>query len=135
MSHTITYNGVPVGTVELTEQREVMSLAVTPFASYESIRPIVRHASEALADVALARESRDRVADTGLALERGATLGRALELRDATGALVATDFIELTEWSGGSPEVAAIVRFRLADSRVAATEPPADGSGGAHSDS
>ena len=88
-----------------------------PLPAYEALRRIVRSASEALADVALANT---RGEPESLALHQNAELGRGLELRDATGALVPTDFIELTEWPGGSPEVAATIRFREAHAAIPA---------------
>jgi hypothetical protein len=102
-------------------------VAVQPLPAYDSIRNEVRAASVALAGIAVGgpdvRVRRD-------ALRQGAELGRVLELRDATGALVPTDFIELTDWPGGNPEVAAMIRLRVSHARRPAPEsrPPNDGS-------
>jgi hypothetical protein len=111
---TITYRGAPIGTLELPPAGERVAVAVTPLSGYEAIRPLVRQASRALTAVTLgtpgAPAMRPLASETTLG--RAAELGRALELRDAAGALVPTDFIDLTDWPGGSPEVAAIIGLR-----------------------
>jgi hypothetical protein len=115
---TVTHNGVPLGVVEVPAQSDRVIVAMVPLPAYSTVRPLVRAASAALADVALAREADAR------ALQRGAELGRALELRDLTGTLVPADFIELTDWPGGTPEVAAFIRFRDSHAPVPADLPP-----------
>ena len=102
----ITHRGVPIGTVELPCEGDRFTVEVQPLAAYTAIQPFVREASGALADVALGRSA------NALALNSAAALGRALELRDVTGALVPVDFIELTDWPGGTPAVAAFIRVR-----------------------
>lgn len=123
--HTITHRGVPVGTVELPPSGERVTVAVTPLAGYAAIRPLVRRASRALAAVVLgapgAPARRPLASET--ALGRAAGLGRALELRDSAGALVPTDFIDLTDWPGGAPQVAAIISLRDSHARQAAPSP------------
>jgi hypothetical protein len=104
--HTISHNGVPVGLVVLPPDGERFTLPVQPLRAYAAIQSRVREASASLADVALGNP-----ADAS-ALHDAILLGRALELRDATGALVAVDYIELTDWPGGNPEVAAFIRVR-----------------------
>ncbi|MGH7720204.1 MAG: hypothetical protein ACREON_15350 [Gemmatimonadaceae bacterium] len=94
---------------------------VHPLVAYAGLRAVVRAVSAALANVALARVGLD--VDSA-ALRRGAELGRALELRDEAGALVPTDFIEITEWPGGDPEVAAMIRFRATPATVPAALHP-----------
>ena len=118
---TITHEGVPVGIVELKEPGEYMVVPVEPLPAYEALRKSVRAASIALADVALAAGSSPRTSE---ALRRGVDLGRVLELHDHAGALVPTDFIELTEWPGGQPPIAAMLRFRASHARVAAKVVP-----------
>ena len=113
----ITHRGVPIGTVELPREGDHFTVEVQPLAAYADIQPFVREASGALADVALGRSA------NALALNRAAALGRALELRDATGALVPVDFIELTDWPGGTPAVAAFIRMREARAPVLARMP------------
>lgn len=112
--HTISHNGVPVGFVALPLRGERFTLPVQPLPAYAAIQSRVRAASAALADVALGS-----TADAG-ALHDAILLGRALELRDATGTLVPVDYIELTHWPGGSPEVAAFIRIREAHAPVLA---------------
>ena len=121
MQFTITHEGVPVGIVELKEPGEYMVVPVVPLPAYEALRKSVRAASIALADVALAAGSSPRTSE---ALRRGADLGRVLELHDHAGALVPTDFIELTEWPGGEPPIAAMLRFRASHARVSAKVVP-----------
>ena len=116
MQFTITHHGVPVGTTEFTLEGERIVVGVRPLPGYATIRPLVRAASVALAEVALG--GAQPVETT--ALRRGAELGRALELRDEAGALVPVDYVELTEWPGGSPEVAAMLRLRDAHAAVPA---------------
>jgi hypothetical protein len=106
MHSVITHHGVPIGTVELPRAADRLTIAVSPLPAYASIQPLVRQSSAALADVALGRPA------DAAALQLAADLGRALELRDSAGALVAVDFIELTDWPDGSPAVAAFVRLR-----------------------
>ena len=53
---------------------------------------------------------------------RATELGRALELRDGAGALVPTDFIDLSDWSGATPEVDAVIGLRDSHARESASE-------------
>jgi len=124
--YTITHRGVPIGTIELPVSSERVTVAVSPLPGYEAIQPMVRQASRALSAVVL-----DAAGTPGLrplaseaALGRAAELGRALELRDATGALVPTDFIDLTEWPGGTPAVAATIGLRDSHARQPAPAAP-----------
>ena len=128
MHYTITLRGVPVCTTDFIPEGEFVTVPVRPAPAYSTIQPLIRAASAALADVALERHPlapSDREKDP---LRRGAELGRVLELRDLSGALVPTDFIELTEWPGGTPEVAAMLRFRDAHAPVVATRKTNPGS-------
>jgi hypothetical protein len=123
--YTLTHRGVPIGTVELPPTGERVTVAVTPLPGYDALRPLVRLASHALSGVALnapGDPALPPVAST-LALERGAELGRALELRDGAGALMPTDFIDLSEWPGGAPEVAAVIGLRDTHARQPAPSP------------
>ena len=104
--------------MELPRHGDRFTVAVTPLLGYEVIRPLVRRASVALADVALGRPA------NAVALNRAVDLGRALELRDTAGALVPVDFVELTDWPGGTPEVAAFIRMHEAHAPVPAIVPP-----------
>ena len=126
MRFTITHQGVPVGELELPSGGERVAVPVDPLPAYESIRPLVRAASIALSQVALAGTGETALPPvrSQTALHRGAELGRALELRDATGALVPTDFIDLTDWPGGEPAVAAIVGLRDSHAARPAVERP-----------
>ena len=121
MRFTITHHGVPVGTTEFTTAGERIVVGVRPLSGYAAIRPLVRAASVALAGVALGGDQ----SVESVALRRGAELGRALELRDEAGALVPVDYVELTEWPGGNPEVAAMLRLRDAHAPVPASVHPA----------
>ena len=123
MQYSITHHGVPIGIVELPPEGERFTVPVRPLAAYDMLSPLVRTASVALADVALGR------AADATALQQAAMRGRVLELRDATGALVPVDFIELTEWPGGTPEVAAFIRLRDAHAPVPAVVPRPAGTG------
>jgi len=109
-SFTITHQGVPLGTVELDPAQQRVAAAVATLPAYEAIRPIIQAASAALRAAAVGGGE----ADTGSrdALQRGAALGKDLELRDSAGELVPTDFIELAEWPGEDPEVRAWIGFR-----------------------
>lgn len=122
-SCTITREGVPIGRVELPADGERVAAAVIPLPAYEAIRSLVRAASVALSTVVVGGTTTTAAdqAPIQTLLRRAAELGRALELRDATGALVPTDFIDLTEWPGGHPEVAAIVGLRDSHAGVRAT--------------
>ena len=118
MEYAITHQGVPIGTIELPPDGDRFTVAVRPLPAYAAVQALVRSASVALADVGLGRPA------NAVALRRAADLGRALELREATGALVPVDSIELTEWPGGEPEVAAFVRLRESHAPVPAAVPP-----------
>lgn len=126
-SYTIKHRGVPVGNIDLPSSRERVAVAVAPLPAYDAIRQLVRSASRALSSVALGASSAPDLPPMASrsALARAAELGRSLELYDAAGALVPTDFIDLTDWPGGNPEIAAIVGLRDSHSRVQARVEPA----------
>src|SRR6266516_6633902 len=63
---TVTHNGVPLGIVEVPAQSDRVTVAMVPLPGYATLRPLVRAASAALADVALTREA------DAHALQRGA---------------------------------------------------------------
>ena len=50
-------------------------------------------------------------------------LSRSLELRDEAGVLVPTDYIELMDWPGGSPEVSALIGLRESQAHIPAYVP------------
>ena len=106
LKYTITHQGVPIGVIEIPPHVDRITVAVDPLPAYDALQPIVLRASSALADVALGR------AANAIALQAAAALGRVLELRDASGALVPVDFIELTEWPGWNVQFAAFVGLR-----------------------
>ena len=95
------------------------TVAITPAPGYEAIRPLARETGEALeasglfggasATAAAAHMPSER---RSAVLDAGARFGSALELRDETGKLVPTTFIELAEWPGRQPETVAWVGFR-----------------------
>lgn len=118
LQYTITHQGVPIGVIELPPHADRITVAVVPLPAYDTLQPIVRRASDALADVALGR------AANATALQAAAALGRVLELRDASGALVPVDFIELTEWPGGNVQFAAFVALRDSHAIVPAKVQP-----------
>ena len=123
--YTITHRGVPVGNVALPPSGARVTVAVAPLPGYEAIRPLVRRASRALYAVALGAPGTPvpRPLASETTLGRAAELGRVLELRDAAGALVPTDFIDLTDWPGGAPEVAAIIGLRDSHAQHPAPSP------------
>jgi hypothetical protein len=117
----ISHRGVPIGTVDLSLWQQQVAVAVTPLPAYESIRALVRTASQALREAAVSSQP-----DVSLqaALNTGAQLGRDLELRDEVGDLVPTDFIELTEWPDETPEVRAWIGLRAVPTGKGASYPP-----------
>ena len=120
---TITHRGVPIGSAEIESTDERAAVAVAPLPGYEAIRSIVRAASVALR--ATTAGSGDQESLSRGALQRGAELGRDLELLDHRGELVPTDFIELGEWPGEEPEVRAWIGFRgVPAARAARRSPP-----------
>ena len=144
MRYTITHQGVPVGTVDLEPSGDVAAGSVAPLPAYDALRPVARAATVALRNLAPIgprppdpplfgqRDPDPAAAAAQEALRRGADLGRSLELRDPTGALVPADFVELTDWPGGHPEVAVLVRFRGAHpGGPAVRRPPHTAGGGA----
>lgn len=120
---TITHHDVPIGLIEALPATERITVGVQPLPGYAPMQEVVRAASRALADTALGTVGAEH-AHAMHALRHGAELGRALELRDATGAPVPTDYIELTDWPTGEPAVAALIRLRDAHANVAARVPP-----------
>lgn len=124
MRYTITLNGAPIGAADFTPAEEFVTVSVTPLEGFSSISMIVRAASIAFADIALGGRELSSSPRIACALRRGAELGRSLELRDVRGTLIPTDFIELTEWPKGSPEIAAMIRFRHSHATIAATVQP-----------
>ena len=136
-TYTILHRGVPVGQLELAELPAGaggarVSASVTPLAGYDAIRPLVRAASRAGAALAVGADTPGlRQFASAAALERNVALGAALELRDAAGALVPTDSIELTEWPGGRPELAATLGLRGGHAGVPAPHrsPPGEDAG------
>ena len=132
---TITHHGVPIGLIELLPAEERITIGVQPLPGYVPLQELVRAASRALADTALSRPT-PADAQFAFALRRGVELGRELELRDEAGALVPTDYIELTDWPGGEPEIAALIRLRDAHAGAhARVAPRTSGGADAHSPS
>lgn len=135
MRYTVSHKGVPIGEVELDLSAELAAADMVPLAGYEAVRPDVQAVTLAM-DVLgfmgpFARPLRAAVAAdlaAGVAprdaLARGAELGRELELRDPRGAPVAVDWIELMDFAGSPPEIAAWVRVRTAPSAVVASGAP-----------
>jgi len=119
---TITHRGVPIGIVELDSAVERAAVAVAILPAYESLRPIVRAASDALRTAAVGPGESDIVSRS--ALQQGVALGKDLELIDRAGELVPTDFIELGEWPGEDPEVRAWIGFRGVPAQRAARRSP-----------
>ena len=109
---------MPIGTIDLPRDGDRFTVSVSPLAGYDSIRALVRRASAALANIALGHPA------NAVLMGRAGELGDALELRDTAGALVPVDFIELTDWPGGAPEVAALIQLRDAHAPVPAKVPP-----------
>lgn len=120
---TITHHGVPIGQIEMLPAGERLTVPVQPLPGYMPLQDLVQAASRALADVALCRAGLASP-QANHALQRGVELGRVLELRDSAGAMVPTDYIELTDWLGGEPAVAAFIRLRDAHAGVPARVPP-----------
>ena len=131
MRYTISHQGVPIGEAELDLGPEVTVGAVRPLPGYAVVQPVVRAATDALRGLGYLGPASEPVSDAAgrAALARGATLGRALELRDARGALAAADYVELMDWPGTEPEVTAWVRAREAPAGVPARVRPAGGGG------
>jgi hypothetical protein len=132
MWYTISHQGVPIGEADLDLGPEVTVGAVRPLPGYAAVQPLVRAATDALRGLGYLGAASERASDAAgrAALARGATLGRALELRDARGTLVTADFVELMEWPGAESEVTAVtawVRAREAPAAVPARERPAPG--------
>ncbi|HKG95772.1 MAG TPA: hypothetical protein VKA84_27930 [Gemmatimonadaceae bacterium] len=152
MRFTITHAGVPVGTVDLAPGPTDGRAAglVTRLPAYTALSPLVGAASAALWQLAAAGPLPVPVewgghglpnagGAAGGALGDATALGRALELRDERGELVATDYVELIELrdrsEGGGvsepgPVVVALVGLRHAPAAILAREPPRRSAGG-----
>jgi hypothetical protein len=120
---TVTFHGVPIGTVELKEY-ELASGIMEPLNAYQAVRPTVRRGSAALLSVgfygtaALAAGEGERATIEAL-VEAGAL---RFELRDERGEQLEADFINLIE-PPDEDKVVAIARFRGAPSAVPARRP------------
>lgn len=111
------HRGVPIGIIEAIPPGERIPVAVFPLSAYASIQARVRLASVACADAALNQ------LPGAPALRHAKELSRYLELRDGTGALVPTEYIELTDWPGGVPEISALIGLRESHARQPARAP------------
>jgi hypothetical protein len=127
MRYSISHLGVPVGEVELTPTETAIG-ELMPVAGYESIRGVIRSASEVLwQNGFLGTTGGDQRFDPA-ALSRAQNL--SLELRDDRGAFIPVDFINIVERpSAGDPPV-VFVRFRLAHGHVASIPKQGDRQGG-----
>ena len=120
MNYTILYQGVLLGTVELTPEATVGEFVATP--AYASVHPVIRAASEVLWAAGMFTGG----AMSPTPLDTSA-LGRAnnlpLELRDPYGALVGADFVNIVERPDPADLPVAFVRFRHAASGVPSSPP------------
>jgi len=122
------HHGVPVGRVRLTNaELTAGELRIEP--GYEAIRSLVREASESLwAAGFLSRGATGEGSRVPLdTVTRAAEL--ELELRDETGALIWTDFVNIVERPYAAPVVFA--RVRLAPAPRAARVHPTPAQPGA----
>lgn len=120
---TVTFHGVPIGTVELKEY-ELTSGIMAPLNAYQAVRPTVRRGSAALLSVgfygtaALVAGEGEPATIEALA-EAGAL---RFELRDERGEQLEADFVNLIE-PPDEEAVVAIARFRGAASNIPARRP------------
>lgn len=126
MQFTITNRGVPLGTVDLTPAGLVVA-ELSPAPGYSSVRDTLRAASEFLWRLGVLAEggAADSPLDSG-SLSRAAAL--PLELRDASGAAVAADYVNILERPDPADAPIVIARFEHAAASVPAHRsiPPRD---------
>ena len=123
---TVLHRGVPIGAGELALDDPMGLGDLDPLPAYDSIRAIVRAADRTRrnrgflpsGDAEVAERTRVEVEAGQRALVRLAALQLHLELRDARGALLATEWIHI--WDGDGVRFAAIVAFRAAPAAVPA---------------
>lgn len=123
---TISHRGVPIGTVDLRTTVDLVTAEFTPFAAFDAWRDLAAAVGQALRDAGLF--GRDAAPESALApgrrsaaLDEGASWGRDLELRNESGALVPTTFIEVAEVPGEVPTLyVAWIGFHTAGAAVPA---------------
>jgi hypothetical protein len=113
----VTFQGVPLGEVDV-EPAELVIAELRPAPAYESIRPIIRAASEALWALGFSgAPTSGRVSIEAL----GAAARLDLELRDANGGAVAADWINVVEWPEADRRPTVMARLRHTPSADPAT--------------
>jgi hypothetical protein len=125
MQYTVTFQGVPIGAVELQES-ELAHGVLEPLDAYEAVRPTIRRASLLLMRTlggpgTPPLEPEDSSASSAEALGEAAAL--RFELQDDRGNQVATDFVNLIE-PFAMLRVQVVARFRGAPAGVLARRPP-----------
>jgi hypothetical protein len=117
---TVTFHGVPIGTVEL-EEYELTSGIMDTLDAYEAVRPTVRRGSAALLSVGFygtaALVAGEGEPLTAMALKEAAAM--RFELRGERGEQLEADFVNLIE-PPGERRVVIIARFRGAAAGVVA---------------
>lgn len=107
MHCSVTHHGVPIGTVELHLEGGRADGVVDVLPAYDAVRPVVRRASQVIADVR--NDSAAARVDRRARFREAAELTRQLELRDDEGHVVAADYIILHDEAGAeSPTLTAI---------------------------
>ena len=117
--YTLLFRGAPIGTVQGNVADWVGAGDLLPLPGFEAVRPILADASRVLANLGFfppAGQLAGGVTPEGdrsgaLALSAAEAIARELELRDAHGRLVPTDWINV--FGGRTPEEALSVLFTI----------------------
>jgi hypothetical protein len=126
---TVTFHGVPIGTVEL-EEYELTSGIMEPLAAYQAVRPTVRRGSAALLSVGFYGTAALTAGEGEPAAIEALSEAAAMrfELLDERGEQLEADFVNLIE-PPDEETVVVIARFRGAAAGVPARRPSRRASG------
>jgi hypothetical protein len=125
MPYTNTHQGVPILATDQRSAENLSGVNWRPLPAFDALRPVVRARWDALKpNPAGGHAGRER------ALHAGAQLTAALELRDARGALIPTESIELRDLPEAPARV--LVKVQLGESLAGkpALRPPRAGQAG-----
>jgi hypothetical protein len=124
---TITRHGVPIGSIDIAEAVSVVTAEFTPLPVFSPWRRLAAAVGEALRSTGLFGQEPMVTSSIAsdrrtAALDEGASWGRDLELRDRSGTLIATSFIEIAEVPGEDPLFyVAWIGFRAGGTGIPAT--------------
>jgi hypothetical protein len=131
MRVTILHQGIPIGVGDLAVDGTFAGGEVNPLPGYKAIQPTVRQAWRAMSNLGYLPPGPGAAGGVNTAgdaagreaFERAAVVSRALELRDARGALIPTEWVELTDGGEGS-DVSLMAEISIAAAAAPARPRP-----------